>query len=237
MGRKSKYSADFKLMIIHKAETLGITGTSRKYSLSDHTIRTWKLIYKYQSIQGSEPTHSNNTYSKEYKTSLVEEYQKSDEKLEEFAIRHGLRDRTQLSQWIIRYNESILEDCRFGKRYSGMKGRKTTFDERLEIIEQLIRHDVDYKWAAKHYNVSYSQVYGWYRKYTGSGNNPESLRDRRGKAKPESEFTEMDRLKRENKLLKARLHQQEIEIDFAKKLVEISNRDAKKESGRRPSRN
>ena len=47
----------------------------------------------------------------------------------------------------------------------------------------------------------------------------------------------MDRLKRENKLLKARLHQQEIEIDFAKKLVEISNRDAKKESGRRPSRN
>lgn len=133
MGRKSKYSADFKLMIIHKAETLGITGTSRKYSLSDHTIRTWKLIYKYQSIQGSEPTHSNNTYSKEYKTSLVEEYQKSDEKLEEFAIRHGLRGRAQLSQWIIRYNESILEDCRFGKRYSGMKGRKTTFDERLEM--------------------------------------------------------------------------------------------------------
>ncbi|MEO2782637.1 transposase, partial [Ligilactobacillus ruminis] len=50
MGRKSKYSADFKLMIIHEAETLGITRTSRKYSISDHTIRTWKLIYKYQGI-------------------------------------------------------------------------------------------------------------------------------------------------------------------------------------------
>ena len=48
MGRKSKYSADFKLMIIHEAETLGITRTSMKYSISDHTIRTWKLIYKYQ---------------------------------------------------------------------------------------------------------------------------------------------------------------------------------------------
>ena len=70
-----------------------------------------------------------------------------------------------------------------------MKDRKTTFDERLEIIEQLIRHDVDYKWAAEHYNVSYIQVYGWYRKYTESGNNPESLRDRRGKDKPESKFT------------------------------------------------
>ena len=226
MGRKSKYSADFKLMIIHEAETLGITRTSRKYSISNHTIRTWKLIYKFQGIQG-----------REYKASLVEEYQKSDEKLEEFAIRHGLRGRTQLSQWIMGYNESILEDCRSGKRDSRMKGRKTTFDERLEIIEQLIRHDVDYNWAAEHYNVSYNQVYGWYRKYTGSGNNPESLRDRRGKAKPESEFTELDRLKMENKLLKARLHQQEMEIAFAKKFVEISNREAKKGLGRRPSGN
>ena len=94
-------SADFKLMIIYEAETLGITRTSRKYSISDHTIRTWNLIYKYQGIQGLEPTHSNNTYSREYKASLVEEYQKSDEKLEEFAIRHGLRGRTQLSQWIM----------------------------------------------------------------------------------------------------------------------------------------
>ena len=158
MGRKSKYSADFKLMIIHEAETSGIIKTSRKYSLSDHTIRTWKLIYKYQGIQGLEPTHSNNTYSKEYKASLVEEYQKSDENLEEFAIRHGLRGRAQLSQWIMRYNESILEGCRSGKRDSGMKGRKTTCDDRREIIEQLRRPDVDYHWAAEHYNVSYSQV-------------------------------------------------------------------------------
>ncbi len=75
---------------------------------------------------------------------------------------------------------------------------------------------------------------GWYRKYTRSGNNPESLRDRRGKAKPESEFTELDRVKMENKLLKARLHQQEMEIAFA---IEISNREAKKGSGRRPSGN
>ncbi|MGO4903826.1 helix-turn-helix domain-containing protein, partial [Ligilactobacillus ruminis] len=49
--------------------------------------------------------------------------------------------------------------------------------------------------------------------------------------------TELDRLKRENKLLKARLHQQEMEIAVAKKFVEISNREAKKESGRRPSGN
>lgn len=41
-------------------------------------------------------------------------------------------------------------------------------------------HGVDCNRVAEHYNVSYNQVYGWYRKYTGSGNNPESLRDRKG---------------------------------------------------------
>ena len=213
MGRKSKYSADFKLMIIHEAETSGITKTSKKYSLSDHTIRTWKFIYKYQGIQGLELIHSNNTYSKEYKASLVEEYQKSDEKLEEFAIRHGLRGRTQLSQWIMGYNESILEDHRSGKRDSGMKGRKTTFDERLEIIEQLIRHGVDCNRVAEHYNVSYNQVYGWCRKYTERGNNPNSL----------------DQLKMGNKLLKAGIRYQKMEITFPRKLVETNDMGMKRD--------
>ncbi len=38
--KKSKYSAAFKLMIIHESETSGTIRTSRKYSLSDRTIRT-----------------------------------------------------------------------------------------------------------------------------------------------------------------------------------------------------
>lgn len=91
MRRKSKYSAAFKLIIIREAKTSGIIRTSKKYSLADHTIRTWKLIYKYQGIQGLEPMRSNNTYSSEYKASLVEEYQKSDENTEKFAIQHMLR--------------------------------------------------------------------------------------------------------------------------------------------------
>ncbi|MRG90303.1 helix-turn-helix domain-containing protein, partial [Lactobacillus reuteri] len=51
---------------------------------------------------------------------------------------------------------------------------------------------------------------------------------RRGKAKPEKEWTEVDRLKAENRLLKAKLQNQEMEIAFAKKLVEIRNREVDK---------
>ncbi len=109
-----------------------------------------------------------------------------------------------------------------------MSGRKTSFEERLTIIEELIKHDVNYNWAVEKYNISYQQVYGWYQKYLKSGNNPESLRDRWGKTKPKEEWTEVDRLKAENRLLKAQLQNQKIEIAFAKKLVEIRNREVDK---------
>lgn len=32
-----------------------------------------------------------------------------------------------------------------------MTGRKTTLEERLKIIEELIKHDVNYNWAAEEY--------------------------------------------------------------------------------------
>lgn len=118
-----------------------------------------------------------------------------------------------------------------------MSGRKTDFEERLMIIEELIKHDVNYNWAVEKYHISYQQIYGWYQKYRKSGNDPESLRDRRGKAKPEKEWTEVDRLKAENRLLKAKLQNQEMKIAFAKKLTEIRNREVNKASSSKPFKN
>ena len=112
----------------------------------------------------------------------------TDEVLDLFAIKHGLRSQRQLEQWIIRYNESNLKAYTPRKRDSKMSGRKTDFEERLTIIEELIKHDVNYNWAVEKYHISYQQVYGWYQKYRKSGNDPESLRDRRGKAKPEEKW-------------------------------------------------
>lgn len=118
-----------------------------------------------------------------------------------------------------------------------MTGRKTTLEERLKIIEELIKHDVNYNWAAEEYQVSYQQVYGWYQKYRKSGNDPELLRDRQGKAKPDKDWTEVDRLKAENRLLKAQLKNREMEIAFAKKLVEIRNREVNEGHSSKQSKN
>ena len=49
----------------------------------------------------------------------------------------------------------------------------------------------------------------------------ESLRDRRGRKKPQDELSDMDKLRLENKQLKAELKAQKIQNDLAKKLQEI----------------
>ena len=72
------------------------------------------------------------------------------------------------------------------------------------------------------YQVSYQQVYSWVRKYEAQG--VESLRDKRGRTKPEGEMTELEKLRAENKLLKAQNKRQEMEMAFLKKLGEIERR-------------
>ena len=67
-----------------------------------------------------------------------------------------------------------------------------------------------------------SRVYAWVRKYKDKG--IEGLYDRRGKNKAISQLSDIEKLKAENRLLKAQTQQQQMEIDFLKKLDEIERR-------------
>ncbi len=109
MSRKSKYSAEQKLAILNELTRSNISEVAKKYAVGKKTIRTWGYLYEYQGIDGLRSTHNNHRYSKEFKLSLVQQYQKSDASLEIFAIKHGLKSKTQLSDWIMQYNESKLK--------------------------------------------------------------------------------------------------------------------------------
>ena len=102
------------------------------------------------------------------------------------------------------------------------KGRKTTLKERIDIVTDCIGNGLTYADAAEKYSVSYQQVYNWVKKYKANG--PDGLADKRGRTKPEEELTEVEKLKAENKLLKAQLKRKELENLFLKKLDEIERR-------------
>lgn len=237
MSRKTKFSTEQKLLILNELNRSSVNKVARKYAVDTSAIIRWRLLYKYQGIDGLRSTHHNRSYSKEFKLALVQQYQESTDSLEVFAIKNGLKSKAQLSNWIIQYNESKLKAYTPRKRDSIMPGRKTTFEERLSIIEELIKHDIDYNWAVTKYHISYQQVYGWYQKYRKSGNDPQSLRDRRGKAKPKEIWTDVDQLKAENRLLKAQLLRKEMEDAYAKKVREIRNREVNGFSNNKPSKN
>lgn len=102
------------------------------------------------------------------------------------------------------------------------KGRSTTYEERVEIVSYCIELGNDYAATIEKYGVSYQQIYGWVRKYNEKG--AEGLVDKRGKRKPESEMTELEKLRAENKMLEARNKRLETENAVLKKLKEIERR-------------
>ena len=99
------------------------------------------------------------------------------------------------------------------------KGRKTTQEERAEIVAFYIEHNKDYGLTVETYNVSYQQIYAWVRKYEEGG--VDNLKDNRGRTKPAEEMTEIEKLKAEMKILEAKNRQLEIENEFIKKLQEL----------------
>ncbi len=95
------------------------------------------------------------------------------------------------------------------------QGRKTTFEERIEIVNFTLAHEKDYQGAVEKYGVSYQQIYSWVRKFEKDGSN--GLLDRRGT--PEEEL----RLK--IKQQEERIKYLEMENGLLKKLEEIKRRN------------
>ena len=97
--------------------------------------------------------------------------------------------------------------------------RKTTIEERIEIVKYCLEHNKEYKLAAEAFDVSYTQVYQWVKKYEEYGE--EGLSDKRGKRKQDDELDEVERLKREVARLQQKLELKERENYVLKKLKEI----------------
>ena len=97
--------------------------------------------------------------------------------------------------------------------------RKTTLAERKEIVEYCITHNRDYKGTASLYDVSYSQVYSWVRKYDIAGE--DGLSDKRGHHKTDDEVDELERLRRENLRLKRQLEEKDMVVELLKKVKGI----------------
>lgn len=95
-------------------------------------------------------------------------------------------------------------------------------EEIYAAIHRRIDGGESYQTIADSIGVAKSTVMSWVRKYQESG--VDGLVDRRGRTKPVSEMSELEKIKAENKILRAQLERKELENIFLKKVDEIERR-------------
>ena len=166
----------------------------------------------------------NKKYSKELKVQAVKAYINGECSIRTIAEEYGISKSVvhNLIKWYNSHKE-FKERRGAGTEIYMAKGRKTTQEERVEIVAFCIEHGKDYPLTIETYGVSYSQIYAWVKKYEKRG--LDGLKDGRGRTKPIEELSETERLQLENKILKAQLKDAEMENKLLKKLRELRGGD------------
>lgn len=184
----------------------------------------YKWIIKFESMGAAAfQNKGHKRYSAELKLLAVNDYLAGVDSMYGICRKYGIHSHTQLSTWILKYNN--LEELKASGTggYTIMtKGRQTTFNERIEIVQYCIEHNHNYAETAEKYQISYQQARNYTIKYESKG--IEALQDNRGKRKTQDQMSELERLRAENKLLRAEKEQAQMEMLFLKKLEEIERR-------------
>lgn len=219
------YSKEFKYNVIeaYRNDNLTVEALCKRYQIAKVTFYNWVEKFEKDGLIGLEDLKAWSHYSQDLKEAAVKDYISGEFSQYEIVRKYQISSRSVLISWINKYNSHRdLEDMSKGRTSSMTKGRKTSWDERIQVVHYCLDNGKDYQKTADKYDVSYQQVYQWVKKYEYGGD--EALRDKRGRSKEEDELTpeakirlEIKKLERENERLRA-------ENLFLKKLEKIERR-------------
>lgn len=221
---KVQFSASEKLAVLQEVESgqIGVKAAAKKYGIPKTTLAKWRRRYEVYGYDGLEIRTRNRSYSAELKLQAVKDYLYGGLSQYQIIDKYKIASRTQLSNWIKKYNGHSSLKTYTGGAKAMTKGRSTTWQERIEIVLYCLAHNHDYHKAADQYQVSYQQVYQWVKKYEDGGQ--DALQDGRGRKKAPEELTEADRQKLAMKKLEYENERLRAENAFLKKLQEFERR-------------
>lgn len=203
-----------------------------KFNLNKSTLQLYVQRYLYHGARGLTQRNQNRHYSEAFKHQVVQEYLHGAISYKNLAAKYNFSTHETIRQWVIRYTEG-----KENRTYSPkpevyqMKSRKTTYEERIEIVEHVINHQLSYKDAAEKFKVSYNNVYSWTQKYKKFG--PKALEDNRGKKKPSEAQTSEEQLRTEIEALRVRNQWLEMENETLKKQEQMERELIRQESAKK----
>ncbi|WHX99501.1 IS3 family transposase [Neobacillus sp. DY30] len=208
---KRVHSLEDKIRIIKALEegSHSISELESIYNVHKVSIYDWIYKYKKYGVDGLKESSTWRRFSKELKQDAVKDYLSGEYSIREVTRKYEIPSTSTLRCWIKKYNSHReLKDTSKERTSSMTKGRKTTWDERIQIVLDCLGNGKDYQVTSETHNVSYQQVYQWVKKYEDGGE--EALKDKRGRKKEEVELTseekmqlQMKKLERENERLRA----------------------------------
>lgn len=160
-----------------------------------NVIREWAKVYQSQGIKAFEEKIQNQTYTKELKLKVVQEYLSEKVSIQALVIKYNISSTSVLRRWIKWYNNHMeLKDYDPKPEVYMTNTLKTTYEEKITIVKDCLDHNRDIKGTAEKYGCKYAQLYQWIRKYEADGQ--DALIDKRGKRKQDDELSELEKAKR-----------------------------------------
>ncbi|MFR0790982.1 MAG: helix-turn-helix domain-containing protein [Lachnospiraceae bacterium] len=148
MSRKAKFIPEEKeqAVIDYLEGNKSRTQICGELCISSRTIQDWALIYNKHGLAGFSKKMRNGPYSKEFKMKVVEEYVRGDGSSIDLGIKYDISSGL-LRKWIRMYNANReLKDYNPKQEvYMAEARRKTTLEERKEIVDYRINHNRNYK--------------------------------------------------------------------------------------------
>lgn len=160
--------------------------------------------------------------SPEEKLWAVKEYLSGKGSTYSIADKYGVTD-TSIRRWVDRYK--IDGEQAFHKK---PLASSLSQEEKLRAVHEYLQGVLSLRDIALKYGVGDSSVRKWIAKYNAGGDAallPNHTKKHYSKSfKQEAEMTELEKLRAENRLLKAQSKRQEMEMAFLKTLDEIERR-------------
>ena len=129
-------------------------GIARELGLHPSSIQGWIRKYKAFGPEGLKTIKKNTHYSSELKLSAVKDYINGKGSLADISLKYNLSCTGILTQWINKYNK-CHKTCKSHNNKGDhimTNGRKTTYEERIEIVAFCIANANDYNLTANKYN-------------------------------------------------------------------------------------
>jgi len=221
---KVRFNAVEKLELITEFEASGQTHMdfARAHGLDREAVRRWQALYQRDGLAGLQKSRKCQRYSEVFKLQVVYAFLNGEGSQREIAMKYGLRSSTQVNYWVSRYNRDKNVTATPSRKQVPKMSRKTTLEERIEVVEYITKQKHSYREAAEHYDVSYQQVRLWVLKSKEGGH--EALKDRRGQRKTQRELTELDKANLRIKQLEREVADKELLEKFVKKFQELQHK-------------